>query len=152
MRHTTPFFKAFGPLLFGRPKPGALRGLLGRISELSSLSKLQQAFGYLIPEALLAREKVAPAGRDRIFTPVLTFWAFLAQVLCRTLRAGTPCSKFWHGGSSSCSPRENPPPTPAPTAGHAGAWPTIPWALSTPTLPGAWSETFRSTGFTRADQ
>ena len=83
MRHTTPFFKAFGPLLFGRPKPGALRGLLGRISELSSLSKLQQAFGYLIPEALLAREKVAPAGRDRIFTPVLTFWAFLAQVLCR---------------------------------------------------------------------
>jgi hypothetical protein len=32
---------------------------------------------------LLAREKVAPAGRDRIFTPVLTFWAFLAQVLCR---------------------------------------------------------------------
>jgi hypothetical protein len=83
VRHTTPFFKAFGPLLFGRPKPGALRGLLGRISELSSLSKLQQAFGYLIPEALLAREKVAPAGRDRIFTPVLTFWAFLAQVLCR---------------------------------------------------------------------
>jgi hypothetical protein len=83
VRHTTPFFKAFGPLLFGRPKPGALRGLLGGISELSSLSKLQQAFGYLIPEALLAREKAAPAGRDRIFTPALTFWAFLAQVLCR---------------------------------------------------------------------
>ena len=83
MRHATPFFKAFGPLLFGRPKPCALRGLLGGISELSSLSKLQQAFGYLIPQALLAREKVAPAGRDRIFTPVLTFWAFLAQVLCR---------------------------------------------------------------------
>jgi hypothetical protein len=44
---------------------------------------LQQVFGYLVPEALLSRAKAAPTGRDRIFTPVITFWAFLSQVLSK---------------------------------------------------------------------
>jgi hypothetical protein len=83
MRHTTPFFQAFGPLLFGRPKPPAWKAVLDRISGASSLAKLQQVFGYLVPEALLSRATAAPSGRDRIFTPALTFWAFLSQVLSK---------------------------------------------------------------------
>ena len=73
--------------------PGAFVGLIfyfGNLFAYQHLSKLQQAFGYLIPEALLAREKVAPAGRDRIFTPVLTFWAFRRRVFSgRAARTST---------------------------------------------------------------
>jgi hypothetical protein len=83
MSHATPFFKAFGPLLFGRPKPNPLSRMLGDLAENANLSKLQQVFGFLLPEVLLSRETVDPLGRDRIFTPALTFWAFLSQVLSR---------------------------------------------------------------------
>jgi hypothetical protein len=42
-----------------------------------------EAFGELIPQTLLARSKEKVNSRQRIFSPLVTFWAFLAQVLER---------------------------------------------------------------------
>src|ERR1700719_3652243 len=85
MRNSTPFFAAFGSLLFGRAPRCRLQTLLGR-----------------------SKEKVN--SRQRIFSPLVTFWAFLAQVLER----GSSCrdalqrvSAWWqvhfpgHGSPSS---------------------------------------------------
>jgi hypothetical protein len=83
MTNATPFFKAFGPLLFGRPKPNAIRDLLGKVSTATSLNDLQQMFGHFIPEALLSRARKDRSSRDRLFTVGVTFWAFLAQVISK---------------------------------------------------------------------
>jgi len=83
MRDSTPFFAAFGPLLFGKAKKSALHALLQSDRPARSLSQFQEAFGHLIPEALLARRSSGRNSRQRIFTPLITFWAFLAQVLER---------------------------------------------------------------------
>ena len=83
MADFTPFFKAFGPLLFGKPKKSALQALLQSDQPARSLSQFQEAFGHLIPEALLALHSSGVNSRKRIFSPLTTFWAFLAQVLER---------------------------------------------------------------------
>ena len=49
MPHQTPFFQAFGPLLFGRPARAALE----RLSKLDSLQELYAIFGDLFPQRLL---------------------------------------------------------------------------------------------------
>ena len=77
MPASTPFFKAFGPLLFGRPVRGALR----KVGRLNSLQGLYELFGHLIPEARLATNQTGPNSRERVFTPQVTFWAFVAQIL-----------------------------------------------------------------------
>ena len=41
------------------------------------------AFGEFIPQTLLGRSKAGVNSRQRIFSPLVTFWAFLAQVLER---------------------------------------------------------------------
>jgi len=81
MRPTTPFFQAFGPLLFGRAPKSALASLLQKIQSLSSLSELMAAFGGLIPESLLAPAEKGDHSRQREYSHSLTFWAFLSQVL-----------------------------------------------------------------------
>jgi hypothetical protein len=83
MRQPTPFFTAFGPLLFGRRPLSEIDKLLRDTSELRSLSQYQEAFGELIPQALLHRTREKENSRERIFTPKVVFWAFLAQVLER---------------------------------------------------------------------
>jgi hypothetical protein len=83
MRHSTPFFAAFGPLLFGTPKKSALQRLLQNDRPARSLSQFQEAFGHLIPQALLATNSSGMNSRKRIFSPLVSFWAFLAQVLER---------------------------------------------------------------------
>ncbi|MDB6175862.1 MAG: transposase of ISPca12, partial [Chthoniobacteraceae bacterium] len=83
MRQATPFFKAFGPLLFGKPARSSLAKLLDSLAAENSLSQLQDAFGHFIPAARLARENKGENSRRRIFTPAVTFWAFLTQVLTR---------------------------------------------------------------------
>ena len=83
MADFTPFFQAFGPLFFGRPKKSALLALLQSNLPARSLSQFQEAFGHLIPEALLALQSSGVNSRQRIFSPLITFWAFLAQVLER---------------------------------------------------------------------
>ena len=80
MRHSsTPFFSALLPLLFGRPPCRELRNLQARASGSDSISELRKALGQFVPDALLGRH--TQSGRDRLFTPLVTFWAFLSQVL-----------------------------------------------------------------------
>jgi hypothetical protein len=83
MALSTPFFSAFGPLLFGRRRLSEVDKLLGQTSTFRSLSQYQEAFGEFIPPALLARQKSGVNSRTRIFTSLIIFWAFLAQVLER---------------------------------------------------------------------
>jgi hypothetical protein len=81
MRSATPFFSAFGPLLFGRPPRSFRAELRAQKAHAESLSQLRAAFGSMIPDALLAREKSGVGSRLRLFSSLITFWAFLAQVL-----------------------------------------------------------------------
>ena len=79
MKSTTPFFKCFGPLLFGRP-PVALKEALARLSACDSLAQLRQLFGSYIPAALLTQDSSGPNSRKRLFSLEVVFWAFLDQV------------------------------------------------------------------------
>ena len=81
MRSDTPFFSALGPLLFGRPPRSFRAELRAQKAHTESLSQLRAAFGSMIPDALLAREKAGVGSRLRLFSSLITFWAFLAQVL-----------------------------------------------------------------------
>jgi hypothetical protein len=83
MRHSTPFFAAFGSLLFGKARLSKIKELLQENSPKRSLSEFQSALGDLIPKALLAPNPSKLNSRQRIFSPLVTFWAFLAQVLER---------------------------------------------------------------------
>lgn len=74
---STPFFKAFGPLLFGR-KPGSK---LTEIKQIESLGELYEVFGDMVPEKLLGREKRGTNSRERSLPPRVTFWAFVWQVM-----------------------------------------------------------------------
>jgi len=90
MRSSTPFFQAFGPLLFGRSPKSALATLLQEIKSLSSLSEFLAAFGFLIPEAFLAPTQDGAHSRQRQYSLSVTFWAFLSQVLS----PGCPCREI----------------------------------------------------------
>ena len=80
MRHSsTPFFSALFPLLFGRPPCRELKNLQTQALGTDSISELRKALGQFVPDALLGRH--TQRGRDRLFTPLVTFWAFLSQVL-----------------------------------------------------------------------
>jgi hypothetical protein len=99
MTFSTPFFAAFGPLLFGRRHRSRLEQVLRAGQAASSLSQYQAAFGEFIPSRRLAVVAGGLNSRERIYTPLVTFWAFLAQVLERD----TPCRHavrriiaWWH--------------------------------------------------------
>ena len=77
MPNITPFFQAFGPLLFGRG-PGSQ---IGKVKRLDSLGELYELFGDLLPDRLLAMSEEGANSRERFFTPKVTFWAFVSQVL-----------------------------------------------------------------------
>ena len=81
MRNSTPFLAAFGPLLFGRAPRCRLQDLLGQWPQMPSINQYMEAFGELIPQTLLRRSRDGLNSRQRIFSPLVTFWAFLAQVL-----------------------------------------------------------------------
>ena len=83
MRNSTPFFAAFGSLLFGRAPRSRLQELLGQWPQRPSINQYMEAFGEFIPQTLLGRSKEKVNSRQRIFSPLVTFWAFLAQVLER---------------------------------------------------------------------
>jgi hypothetical protein len=80
MSNSTPFFKAFGPLLFGKPPVSALAAACAKFSQFSSLSQLRKAFGFYIPQALLARSQSGDNSRRRIFSLDVVFWTFFDQV------------------------------------------------------------------------
>lgn len=50
MPNRTPFFQAFGPLLFGR-RP---RSAIEKVTRIGSLGELYELFGDLLPEGLLS--------------------------------------------------------------------------------------------------
>ena len=86
MASSTPFFKAFGPLLFGRAAAGAIK----KLARLDSLQEMYELFGHLFPESLLGSAEEGVNSRERTFTPQVTFWAFVAQVLS----PGSPCREM----------------------------------------------------------
>jgi hypothetical protein len=73
----TPFFHAFGPLLFGRAKARVNQ----RLRDLKGLEDWYAVFGDLFPEKLLDPTAKGANSRQRRLPPVVTFWAFVAQVL-----------------------------------------------------------------------
>jgi hypothetical protein len=79
----TPFFAAFGSLLFGQRRLSSLEKRLRRDASSPSFSQYEQAFGQYVPKALLSRSAQGPNSRQRLFPPMVIFWAFLAQVLER---------------------------------------------------------------------
>jgi hypothetical protein len=81
MRQSTPFFAGFHQRLFGTPPRSTLEQLLPKDAAARSASQLRTACGDLIPDQLLPKTKEKANSRERLFTPLVTFWAFLAQVL-----------------------------------------------------------------------
>ena len=77
MRSSTPFFQAFGPLLFGR-RPGRK---VKEVKAIESLGELYEVFGDLVPEKMLGLEPKGKNSRDRMLPPRVTFWAFVWQAL-----------------------------------------------------------------------
>jgi hypothetical protein len=86
MSSKTPFFQAFGPLLFGRPA----RRSLQKLGRLNSLQELYELFGHVLPERLLAPAEKGTNSRERLFSTQVTFWAFAAQILS----PGTACREI----------------------------------------------------------
>jgi len=76
---STPFFSALGPLLFGRPPCSELKKLQAQAQGTDSISELRKALGQFVPDVLFGQDK--RGARHRLFTPLVTFWAFLSQVL-----------------------------------------------------------------------
>ena len=79
MKSGTPYFKCFGPLLFGKPPVDSLKKALAKLAQCNSLSEIRKIFGALLPAILLARE--AKGANSRLFSLDVTFWAFLDQIL-----------------------------------------------------------------------
>lgn len=77
MPDITPFFQAFGPLLFGRRRCSTIE----KVKRLESLGEVYDLFGDLLPDRLLSKSEEGPNSRERILTPKVTFWAFVSQVL-----------------------------------------------------------------------
>ena len=73
----TPFFKAFGSLLFGRRS----RSGIEQIQRINGLEDLYAIFGNLFEERLFARSEKGANSRTRSLPPAVTFWAFVSQAL-----------------------------------------------------------------------
>jgi hypothetical protein len=80
MRFSTPFFKCFGPLLFGKPPVSALKEAFANLPQCDSIAQLRKLFGCYIPLARLASTASGPNSRERLYPLEVVFWAFLDQV------------------------------------------------------------------------
>jgi hypothetical protein len=89
---STPLFAGFHRRLFGAPPRGALQKLLPPEETLRGASQLRSACGDLVPDHLLPKAPSQANSRQRLFPPLVTFWAFLAQVL-----AGSSCREAVRG-------------------------------------------------------
>jgi hypothetical protein len=96
-------------LLFGKPRLTGIEKLLREEGDGYSLSQYQEAFGEFVPKTLLGPTDEKLNSRQRLFPQLITFWAFLAQVLergsaCRdALRRITAWWQFEYPGSPSPS-------------------------------------------------
>jgi len=77
----TPFFADFHRRLFGKAPLSGLQALLREAPQTPSISHFQELFGKLVPQSLLAPHERGTNSRQRIFSPEITFWGFLGQVL-----------------------------------------------------------------------
>jgi hypothetical protein len=57
------------------------RGAVRQVDRLESLQELYELFAHLFPQRLLDTAEAGANSRQRVFTPQVTFWAFVAQVL-----------------------------------------------------------------------
>lgn len=90
----TPFFSAFGPLLFG----GRAHRKLPAIGE--DFSQLQSVFGGHLPKGALAPAKGGANGRRRVFSVEVIFLAFLFQMLwpsCACREVVGKVQAWWRG-------------------------------------------------------
>ncbi len=72
-----PFLQAFAPLVFGARS----RRLVEDLGRAERLEDFYAACGELFPQRLLACQQSGPNSRERVFSPRVTFWAFVCQVL-----------------------------------------------------------------------
>jgi Transposase DDE domain len=94
MSMKTPFFSAFGSLLFGR----RAHRKLPEIPE--DLNLLRGVFGSHVPKGSLAQSKSGLNSRRRFFSTDATFWAFLFQVLspsCACREVVRKLQAWWTG-------------------------------------------------------
>ena len=97
MGFKTPFFSAFGPLLFGRRAHRKLPVIE------KDLGQLQSVFGTHLPKGSLARTKDGANSRQRLFSIEVTFWAFLFQILspqCACREVVRKVQAWWQGPRS----------------------------------------------------
>jgi len=111
MPSTTAFFDAFGSLLFGRAPRTARAQFKSQLPRADSISALREAFGLLVPDTLLCPQPKGRASRQRLFSPLMTFWVFLSQVLspnsaCRDAvrkpKAGGRCDTNRNFSANQC--------------------------------------------------
>jgi hypothetical protein len=112
MGFATPFFHPFRRLLFGKTPLSEIEKSLRDPAH--SLRQYQQALAAFIPATFFPRTATGRDSRCRLFPTLLTFWAFLAQVLergssCR--RAVSRVSAWW---------QLEDPHAPGPAAGSGG--------------------------------
>ena len=90
MQAKTPFLTGFSTLLCGRAKRTTQELLNTRCGDIGgqSLDGLSRQLATEIPAESL-RVHRDPERRNRIYTDAVTFWAFLAQVIC----ADPSCAK-----------------------------------------------------------
>jgi hypothetical protein len=81
MPPVTPFFADFHRRLFGKAPLSGLQERLRHSPQVPAICHYQELFGKLVPQELLAPQPHGANSRQRIFSPALTFWSFLGQVL-----------------------------------------------------------------------
>ena len=92
MFNRPPFLSGFRSLLFGRRPVSAEEKILRERAATDRLcaTQLRTLFGRWLPLALLhAKKKSGVNSRHSVFTPAVTFWAFLGQVV----DPGSSCEK-----------------------------------------------------------
>jgi hypothetical protein len=77
MMNNTLYLNGFSSRLMGRRGEAEVKALRAKAQKLDGFSAL---VGRFIPRARVAKQA---DGRDRVYTPWVTFCAFLAQVLDR---------------------------------------------------------------------
>lgn len=81
MHNKTPFLRGFPTALFGRPKASAQKVLERKRARLlvASPAELSRQLAEVIPPELV--ESFSKSIRNRVYSQVIVFWAFLSQVL-----------------------------------------------------------------------
>jgi hypothetical protein len=94
MAEHTKFFPSFHRHLFGRPPVGRARLLERKSREADQLclTQLHTLFAEVLPPWLSCYKAAQGSNsRHRIYTPLVTFWAFLSQTPALTAQRAPGC-------------------------------------------------------------